>query len=749
VLLALSGSAACATAAAGLLLAWSLVTRDPRAAILLASALAGYLSGASAHRTASRDLEVLLAAESRGRTAGHFPKIASCILKVELTGEDPFRSRAWLRGRTSRGTGVLCAWPGKTPPDLGPGCWVRIAGRFRVPRPPGNPGEADARVRLASSGASLIADLRTVENLRVLSPAPRSMRRALEAVRRIAAQRLRDHLPPRTAALGCALLLGIRTGLDEQDRTRFERTGTLHLLAISGLHLLILAGGLHRILKLLGCGPRFAAAGTLLFVLAYLPVTGGAAPIRRAVTMATCYAIALLRGRPPDGASALGGAALILALLDPWDVQRVGFRLSFTAVLGIFWLAPAWRDRWSSRTRLLRRFPMVRRERWMRLALASHLTTALPVALAAWLATTPWIAQSFGIFNPWAPLANLAAAPFVTLMLPLMALLAAGLESLAPVIEFLHGGLDATLDLASRLPYALVALSTVPILSVACWFLGTFLLRGSVRIGLSGYGLALALMIVSERPEEPSFVLFDVGHGQAALIRLGDGVDILIDAGSHGRPRLARRVLLPALRELGVSQLEAIVCTHADADHWNAIPALMARLRVGRLVLDSAPAPALLEAARRHGVPIEEAREGDILVATDWGSVSVLSTSPLPPASSNDRSIALRLRVGPWSALLPADREEAGLRELIARRPEACDLLIAPHHGRPCAGAAEFGRAVRPTTLLASCGSRGTDYRALSDYGATVVHTTERGGCLTVRFPEERDGDIEIEAFRR
>jgi competence protein ComEC len=748
VLLVLHEAGWIAAAAAAGLLVWACARLDARALVLLAGAGAGALGAFDDRRDASRNLRILREAGLRRPDARQSPGIASCILRVENTGEDPFHHRAWLRGRTTRGVGILCAWPGEAPGELGPGAWVRVFGRFRVPRPPGNPGEADARVRLASSGASLVADLRTVENLRVLQPAPPSVRGALASVRREGARRLRASLPTRTAALGCALLLGVRSGLEDADRLRFERTGTLHLLAISGLHLLILAGGLHRLLKLLGLGPRLAAAGTLAFVLAYLPVTGGAPPIRRAATMATCYAIALLRGRPPDGASALGGAALLLALFDPLDVDRVGFRLSFTAVAGIFWLAPAWRDRWSRRTGLLRRFPLVRREQWLRLAVAGHVTTALPVALAAWLATAPWIANAFGIFNPWAPLANLAAAPFVTLMLPLIAAIACGFTVLAPVVVLLHRGLDTVLGLASSLPCALVALPMVPVLAMVCWFLGCALMRTRTAVGVAALGLSVLLLALGATHPSPGLVLFDVGHGQAALIRLSDGSNVLVDAGSHGRPRLARRVLLPALRELGVSRLDLIVCTHADADHWNAIPSLMARLPVGRLIVDQTPALALVAAARRYGVPIEEAREGSHLARTRGEALTVLATGPPPPASTNDRSLALGLRVGAWHVLLPADREEAGLRRLALRVPGPCDVLIAPHHGRPCAAAPEFGSAVRPSVLLASCGSRGTDRRSLDAYGATAVYRTDRDGCLTIRFPAGKGRGLAIGTFR-
>ena len=116
----------------------------------------------------------------------------------------------------------------------------------------------------------------------------------------------------------------------------------MHLLAISGMHVLLLAGSIHKILRWLGAGPRLAAGCTLALAIAYVPLTGGAPPIRRAVTGLAFYGVALVRGRPGDPASALGGAALVSALFEPAQVATVGFRLSFCAAAAISLLASRW-----------------------------------------------------------------------------------------------------------------------------------------------------------------------------------------------------------------------------------------------------------------------------------------------------------------------------------------------------------------------------------------------------------------------
>ena len=127
--------------------------------------------------------------------------------------------------------------------------------------------------------------------------------------------------PADVGPVAVALLLGMRSGLRDLDRLRYERTGTMHMLAISGLHVILLAGLVHTLLRRLGAGPRTAALATLVLAWAYVPLTGAAAPVRRAVTMLTTYGLALVRGRKPDPWSALSGAALLLVLHEPRDAM--------------------------------------------------------------------------------------------------------------------------------------------------------------------------------------------------------------------------------------------------------------------------------------------------------------------------------------------------------------------------------------------------------------------------------------------
>ncbi len=718
-------------------------------AVILLAAVAGYSAGRTLVRRVAH-VEAVQRKWPRGP-----PRVARCELVVGRCQGVPFRDRAWLEGRTTDGIGVFCAWPGSLPNWLAPGARAVVTGRFYVPAGPTNPGETDRRLALARRGVAFRAQLRTPRNVERVLAAPTGPRLWLYRARQAAARRLYRDLPPDIAPLASALLLGLRSGVTDADRLSFERTGTLHMLAISGMHLVLLAGCLHLLLRSLGAGPRAAALTTLLFAAAYVPIAGAGPPIRRAALMVALYGLSLVRGRPPDVWNALGAAALLLALFDPADVARLGFRLSFLAAGGIAWLASGWRDAWSERHRFLARFPAVRRDRRVRLFVMRYWYAAFPVGLAASCATQGVVAYEFGAVTPLAPLINVAVGPLVALALPIVGLAALGIPGVAPIASWALASLRDLLSAASHLPGTYVFLPIFPLFAVWIWLAATGALRLYPRWALPALVGSAALVGVhvssaaSEAPAE--LVALDVGHGQAILLRTGTGRDVLVDAGSRSRQGVGRRSILPALRALGVVRLRAVVCTHADTDHWNAIPDVLARVPVAELWIGTDPPAALLASAHRFGVPVRRAVSDLDLIRGNGVRIQILAPAPdLAGESRNNRSLVVLYRAGTFAAVLPADRETIGTRALVAHLQQidsAAAVLVAPHHGGRNAAAAALGRAVRPRILVVSTGPRSAHASTLAGYGARRIVRTDRHGCLRLRAGP--GNEIAVRPFRR
>ncbi|MFB3065063.1 MAG: ComEC/Rec2 family competence protein [Planctomycetota bacterium] len=740
-----TGTARDLVLALALLAAGALCARFlPRAAglcgVCTAAALAGLAAGHRSHAGLQERLRTLHAL--RARTAAVQP--VEFELSVAETGEDPFRARAWLYGSDTRGTPFLCSWSGACPDGVRVGSRVRIAGRLYIPAARGNPGERDAAQGLAARGAVGVVDLGRAANLVVLQTGAATPWFHLRRLRRRIGQRILRTLPSDVAPLVAALLLGYRSGVSPEDRQSFERTGTLHLLAISGLHVLILAAGVHRLLRVLGAGPRSAAAVTLLLAVLYAPLAGAGPPIRRAVGVLAFYALALALGRAPDVASALGGTALVLVLADPAGVHRIGFQLSFAAVAGIAWLARPWTERATRRHRLLARFPAVRADHPLRLRVSGYLLRAFPAALAAWLSTAGLVAHAFGLVAPVAVAVNVAVGPLVALLLPANAALAAGLNAAAPVCTLLVRCLRSFLKLAAVLPCVRVVPPTGVV--VAVWMTGVAALRRRALCGVVLMACSTGAALLPRAPPTPGLVLLNVGHGQAALLRFPGGDAVLVDAGSRTTPKSGRRIVRPALQALGVTRLRAVVCTHRDADHWNALPEILASFPVDRVWCGGDPPAALRRAAARRGIPLGRARPGQVLHETQGARLEVIAAATPGLRSSNDRSLVLRFSLRGRVFLLPADREERGLRALLAGGAARCDVLLAPHHGAACAAAAEVGRVFAPRLLLVSGARSSSDAAALRAYATSEPWTTWSDGCIEVSV--SRNGSLTVRGWR-
>jgi competence protein ComEC len=265
------------------------------------------------------------------------------------------------------------------------------------------------------------------------------------------------------------------------------------------------------------------------------------------------------------------------------------------------------------------------------------------------------------------------------------------------------------------------------------WLVGVAALRRFPRAGSVLVLAAVLLAVRSATPSAsvPSLVMLDVGHGQAILLRTRDRA-VLVDAGSHSRRNAGARVVVPALRALGIVRLDTIVCTHADADHWNAIPEILVRLPVGRVVVGDDPPAGLLAAAASQDVPVVRARPGaQLLAGTDRASLRALPGRP-PQPDTNEGSLALVFEANGHRVLLPADREREGLAALLDAGLPRCAVLVAPHHGARCELAPRLADAVRPQLLLVSARARFADAETIAHYRARQVLRTFESGCVTV-----------------
>ncbi|MCI0341984.1 MAG: ComEC/Rec2 family competence protein [Planctomycetales bacterium] len=672
-------------------------------------------------------------------------------------------ARAWLETldygagpRPARGEARLVFSRGAA--DLVPGDRVEVAGRWARPRPPGNPGEPGP---LPGGPVGLVIVAGPEAAVPAPGPAAGGPARGAALVRRAAEDALAAALPARDAGLLSCLLLGEREGIPEAEERAFQRSGTVHVLSVSGLHVGFVAA---LWALLLGAAPvrsRVAAGATLLLTGGYLLVAGLRAPVLRAGIMAAAFLGAGLIGRRRDAWTALSAAAAILLVAAPDDLFRPGWQLTFSAVAALLLLsAPLARA-------LGRRDPLEAAEpprgpvrRFTRLARA-WLTGALAASAAATIGTAPLVLHHFGIVTPVALLSNLVVVPLVGALLvagilalplvllggPVAALAGLPLSALAEAVRASAGAFASLPGAWWALPSPGAAWTAAALGGIAA--VGTGAARRHPRWSAAALAVAAALALAdAPEPDPPppasgSVTLLDVGQGSATLLRTSAGQRILVDAGSSSLPGGGARTLTRALLALGVGRLDLLALSHADSDHLNAVPALADAFPIGAVwagpaVAETAPGRALLAALAGRGIPVRTAVAGDevaglapgerLTVLHPVAAVGALEAGEVPATGEaaaagggrrrrpalrgNEASLVLRFEAGGCVALLPGDVEEAGTAALLARAradPGFARLLrahvhVAPHHGARNTRLPELLDAVGPNLLLISAG---------------------------------------------
>ena len=554
---------------------------------------------------------------------------------------------------------------------------------------------------------------------------------ATRAPRRLIADRLAT--AGHGGALLAALAVGDRSLLQRSEREAFYALGVGHLLAVSGLHLALAAGlayGLARaVLRRLEplCAVRdtrrLALAVALSCACGYALLAGWGLPVRRAVVLLVALAAALATRRVFSASHALAGAALLIAVAQPWAIFEPGAQLSFAASAALMLALRAERVEPDSN-----RVNGVTRVRWRALPMALH--GVLWTSATAFLATAPIAVTHGGGASPVALAANALLVPLTGLILLPLALASAALASLPwePVVD---AGLRVAAGVAGPILSSIVWLAergpeAGPVARPAGWALAlafalaaTALCSRSLR-ARAVLAIALALWLrwapsVAIEPAPPRVVALDVGQGDAVLVQ-GERAVALVDGGwaAPGLGDLGASTVVPALRALGVSSLDLVVASHGDTDHQGGLPAVLRAFPVARLWLPPGGVPdpvfaELVELASRRGVRIEERAQGD-----SEERIGDLRITPLwPPrdwrGSTNDRSLVLRIELAQRRLLLTGDlggEAERALRESGADL--RADVLKVGHHGSASSASPEFLRATGASVALVSapCGRR-------------------------------------------
>jgi len=560
-----------------------------------------------------------------------------------------------------------------------------------------------------------------------------------------------------------ALVIGDQHAISQREWTVFNNTSTSHLIAISGLHITMIAalfaGLIHALwrrsfftrarLPLLLPARKAAALGGLFAALVYVLLAGAGVPAQRTLYMLAVVAAALWCGRLTSVSHVLCLALLAVMVLDPWAVLGPGFWLSFAAVSLILYVSVGRAQRPAQADA-----PLFARWR-------DGLGTAARTQYAITIGLAPLTVLLFGRMSLVSPLANAVAIPVVGFLVTPMALLGSVLP--APLSD---GLLRAAHWLVARLADFLGWLSGWPAAvwsaPLPTWWMfalaavGTLWLlapRGWPARYLGAFAWLPLLLNVPTHPDEGEMrvTAFDVGQGMALLVETARH-RLLYDTGPAYSPEAdgGNRVIVPYLQARGIDALDGMVVSHSDTDHAGGALSVLDQVKVG-WVTSSLPAghPIVLAAGASHRPCVAGQH-------WEWDGARFDMLYPMTAgedggAKPNARSCTLKITIGGHAILLPGDIEAAQERDLLAAGADLrADVLLAPHHGSGTSSSLPFLRAVHPGLALFQVGYRNRYHhpkpQVYARYGVLGVDRlrTDVSGAVTLRFGRT----IEVAEYR-
>jgi competence protein ComEC len=627
--------------------------------------------------------------------------------------------------------------------DFQPGMKIIAVATLSPPRNFQTPGAFNYKFYLAEKGIYTTGWIKSSASiLRLAGNNPSLWRKARftpQRIRQNIANFLYTHLDRTTCGLYQALLIGYRGNIPLQMLEQFKNAGTMHLLAISGLHLGLLGGITALLLTFIGKRsqwlllhthvPTLAVCLTLPLLFTYSLIAGANAPVLRAFLMAALTLYALLLRRRKNLMHLIGAAALLMLCYKPLALATASFQLSFTAIIAIAVIFP--KLSLSSGEKQL--------QKGKRFSLIKLILSLFIVSCAATLGTLPIMLFHFNQISLVGPLMNLLLEPLLCLWALPAGLLAIPFMQPAPdlallILKFGQAGLwlaEKSVAAIAVFPFSSLWTITPTYYEIIFYYVIIALcLQGGFR---QQYGFrAIVVAIMSSllmlsftsslwhprQSKETTIHYLDIGQGNATLLQLPDGKKILIDGGGAHSQRfnIGRSVIAPFLRKQRIWHLESILISHPDSDHFNGIPFLLRQFSPNTLYIngqeerDDKPYQALLSVAKQQNIAIIKGTAEDIISATKQYTLSCLGMRGLLDAhkqwSSNEQSLVFFLHHGSRSFLFPGDIPAAAENILLTHHQAlTVDVLLASHHGSITSNNTAFIETTHPQLILVSSGA--------------------------------------------
>ncbi len=657
---------------------------------------------------------------------------------------------------------------------------IEFVGNLTTPSTSRNPGQFDYKCYLKRQNPRVeaIASLVSLNNIKILSEGHGSffytfVYRLKNKLNKVIEKQVKKESVP----LVSSILLGDREKVPETLMDGFLKTGTIHFLAISGLHVGILVVTLHCLLRLIRLNTRYLAIIIILIVFFYAAITGMKAPIIRAGIMVAMYYGAFIINRRWDLPNSIAAAVFIILLINPSDLFNVGFQLSVLAVLGIIYTSNRLENFFWKSSLLVEKLQAKeeRSEIWLQFKVYCRKTFC--VSLSAWLAVMPLIAYYFHIVTPLNVFLNIIIFPLVWLILVggfIVLIIGLIFPILATPFAWLVSYSGITLGnmviLFSNNFQTFFYTSTPLWIWIVIYYLIVmfFILRERFKIKLAHTIIAtLAILnifvfscLTGRGQDCLKLTCFDVRHGASFFIQFPNGKNMLYDSGTRGNYDVGKFIVAPFLWQQGIKTIDTVIISHKDDDHCNGIPSIINRFNVGNVFVNKFFLQTENKVDLIRMVTEEKIKTGLLasgLEIKGYGSAKVSVLNPpdkdtlrnkgvfIENISTNDSSSVLLIDYLGYRILLCADIGERGIEMLL---PGNCssdvdvsaDIMQVPHHGGFIMNTGDLVKSVNPGHAIINGLAKDISPSTIDDYKKHGVnlHKTHENGAIS--FTINREG---------
>ncbi|MCL2622745.1 MAG: ComEC/Rec2 family competence protein [Planctomycetaceae bacterium] len=687
-------------------------------------------------------------------------------------------------------------------PDVAYGDSLQLVGKLSHPREPHNPGDYNQAATQRQQRILSMLRVDGGDSVTKLKSGAFSLARCFESIRNSAHGNIARYMKPEHASFAAAIILGIREEFDPELSQVMLESGVAHIIAISGLHVGLIALGFVAILRLLGLRRKAFAVVLATLLLCYLCLTDMRPSAIRATLLVLVACLSIFRGQRRMQINAFAATGFLVLIFNPTSLFQLGTQLSFLATSVFLWFhrrhldlfarlfernkiqdVSAIREKESALNEMADEEKFLAGRQWARVLLGiawrgsrqwtNDLCNTFLVSTAIWLVVSPIIATRMHVF----PLVGLLINPLLWIPLSLALLSGFGVmvtgwfcPPLALVLGWCANAFYAFLTTMIRWFHATPGgYYWVP--GFHGWWLAGFYApyliltvfpqlrpkkRWLVVAAASWLLVAFAVHYVrqwDDRRNDRLYVrVLSVGHGLCVHVKTPCGKSILYDVGSMSSPHKSASVAANSLWDFGKRKIDAVVISHPDSDHYNGLMLLLEKFRTESVYVsplmfakEGEAVDLLYEALTGRDIPIVTLTAGDVIDRPGFPMMTVLHP-PAPDATqimvnpeSNANSLVLLIEHRGHRVLLPGDLESNQRLALTREPPVHVDVMLSPHHGSVKKTADELVAWATPDHVIISGG--------LFTYNPNSKPHFEKSGSRV--FETLKSGMVEVIIDRR